>query len=515
MSSGWRRCALLLLLTACGGPERDNPADPGIVDDQGGIEIIASITPDFEVPAGSRLLTEVTYTVTWLGMKNPVAGTLNLVGARARGVVQGVPDGADRVFLVEGYDNNRIRTFSARDTVDVSRGEPASISLTLERLTGGVELTSQLPPEIVRLTVAVVVGVDTTTHEFTMDSPQLQEVIREIPTGTGVQLLLRGLDDDGQVLVSQDVRTDVRDDLLARVSLPVFTGAVSVTARFPDYLPLVSVDRFSDSAAVFYRRSDNANLPDPGEPIDFDQLFLHQGLGPNQERIEFYHLDVRSKLPGRVYVVVNRFGEPIPQQLPIFEEIPGEAGYTDLRQVVEVRVTQNDFQPNSLVSLADIEAAALDTTFTQQIMNCAMVPDGSTASRRFDPTAAVGLLDGWYRGFIVRYLLFENPQSQATVEFGGLEISAPQMYAFFQNDREVSDGFAVDADGLTHNVFTRLPQQEGYSPLWVLRVFKLSVFDRVISVASAQDNDQEDNILELDEVLIVNAPVVHVGAAGG
>ena len=82
------------------------------------------------------------------------------------------------------------------------------------------------------------------------------------------------------------------------------------------------------------------------------------------------------------------------------------------------------------------------------------------------------------------------------------------MYAFFDNDRNPLDGFAVDGEGSTHNVVTRLPGQEGYAPLWALRVFLLSVFDRVMSVGSAQDNDREDNILEQEEVLIINAPIV-------
>jgi len=231
--------------------------------------------------------------------------------------------------------------------------------------------------------------------------------------------------------------------------------------------------------------------------------------------IQFYNLDVRSKLPASVYVLIDRRGEPIARQLPIFDEIPGDAGYNDLSRVIEVRFTNDDFQPNSLTFLADIQAAAPETTVTDRIMNCVMVPDGSTANLRFDPTDAVGLHDGWYRVQIVRYLLFENPDSRAMVELGGQEISAPVMYAFFDNDRDPTDGFARDGSGLTHNVVTRLPEQESYSPLWALRVFKLTVFDRVSSVGSAQDNDREDNVLYLPEVLIVNAPVVSTGEAKG
>lgn len=504
------------LLVSCGIPDRDNPVDPGVGNTDPGIELIATLPPDLVLTPGTRLLNEVRYTITAADLKTAVTGTMNLVGERARAVVLGVPDGPARRVHIEAFDSNKIRTFAATDTIDIAGGVPSLLFLRLHRLTGGVELTSVLPPEIITLTVHVVIGADTTTVQYNIDDPRLQKLIQDIPTGTGVRLLLRGRDSDDQVVVSQDIRTDVRDDLLARVTLPVVTGAVSITASFPDYVPSVVVDRFSDAAAVFYRRSDNPRLPAAGAPIDFDELFLHHGLGPNQERIEFYNCDVRSKTPAQVYIVVDRRGDRIQRQLPIFEEIPGDEGYNDLRRVVEVRITDADFQPNSLTSLADIQATEAELTVTDDIMNCVMVPDGSTATRRFDPTDAIGLHDGWYRDQAVRYLLFENPSSLATAEFAGQEISAPVMYSFFENDRDASDGFATDSDGLTHNVVTRLPQQEGYSPLWALRVFTLSIFDRVMSVGSAQDNDREDNIIALPKVLILNAPVVKtVVAAGG
>jgi hypothetical protein len=505
---------LLLCLAACGLPERDNPADPGVGDNDPGIELVANLPGDFDLAPGSRLLSQVRWTVSAEDLDEPLSGEMNVVGGQARSVARGVPDGEARVVSIEAFDDNRIRTFAAHDTIDVAGGVPSILFLDLERLTGNVELTSQLPPEIESLRVQIVVFGDTMTIDYEIDDPRLQEVIGGIPTGAGVRLLLRGRDGDDQVLVAEDVRTDVRDDLLARVTLPVVTGAVSISASFPDYLTLVEVDRFSDEAAVFYRRSLNPGLPDPGEPIDFDRLFLHRGLGPNQEQIRFYNFDVHSKRPALVYVLLDRRGDPIPHQLPIFEEIPGDPGYNDLRRVVEVRVGDNDYLPNSITSLADIEAADLDTTMTQTVINCVMVPDGSTADLRFDPTDAVGLHDGWYRDQIVRYLLFENPDSRAVVEFNGTEVSAPVMYAFFDNDEDPSDGFAVDGSGSTHNVVTRLPEQEGYSPMWALRVFLLNVFDRVFSVGSAQDNDREDNVLVLPEVLIVNAPIVAVGSGG-
>ncbi|MEE2658312.1 MAG: hypothetical protein VX733_07400 [Candidatus Latescibacterota bacterium] len=515
--SALRRLLVLLWLVVafgCGGPKRNNPADPDVGTQAEGIQLVSALPDD--VGAGSLLLADIRFTVTAADLREPISGQMNLVGDRATGVAQGVPDGLARVFRVDGFDENRIRTYSVADTVDIAQGAPQSpLRLPLHRLTGAVEVTSSLPPEIEGLTVLIVTGRDTMAHDFEIKDANFQQNIGDIPTGSGVQLLLRGRDADGQTLVSETLRTDIRESLLARVRLPGVTGAVAILANFPDYVPVVEVDRFSDAAGGFYRRSENPGLPAPNEAIDFDERFLHQALGPNQESIQFYNFDVHSKTPARMYQLIDRRGDPIVGQLPIFAEIPGDPGYNDLRQVVAVRITDGDFQPNSITSLSDLQAIAEDTTETDLIRNCVMVPDGSTASFRFDVTDAVGLHDGWYGDRVVRYLLFENPDSQAIAEFSGGEISAPVMYAFLENDRDTADGFALDAGGTTHNVATRLPKQEGYSPLWALRVFRLSVFDRVTSVTSAQDNDREDNILSTEDVLIINAPVVTVGARGG
>ena len=498
----------LVLLMGCSSPTRDNPDDPGLGDGDEGIELIA------DLPAGVRasgdLLAEIRFKVTADDMADSVVGNMNLVGTQARGLVKGVLAGEARRFEVEVFDVNRIRTFSAIDTLDVSSSSPLTVRVSLIRLTGGLELTSQLPPEIVNLRVDVVIAGDTTaTLSFEVDE-NLLEQIQGIPTGTGVELAMSGVDHEDQVLVSETVRTDIRVDLLARVSLPVETGAVDVLVNFPDFVPIVAIDRFSDSAAVFFLRSLKPSLPAADEPIDFDEDFLHRALGPNEEVVEFYHFDVQSRTPGRVYVLFDRRGDSIPSQLPLFDEIPGDAGYNDLRFVVEVSVSDLNYRANSITSVADLRQAGFDTTVTEKLWNCVMVPDGSSATRRFDPTDAVGLMDGWYRDQVVRYLLFENPDSQAAIEFTGTEVSAPVMYAFLENDRDINDGFAVDPMGATHNVVTRLPTEEGYAPLWALRMFELDVFDRVTSVASAQDYDREDNVIDLGEVLIINAPVVSV-----
>jgi hypothetical protein len=142
------------------------------------------------------------------------------------------------------------------------------------------------------------------------------------------------------------------------------------------------------------------------------------------------------------------------------------------------------------------------------------VPFGSRAVKRFDPATPTRALEGWYNGQIVKYLQFENPQSSAQVDFGSGQINTPQMYAFFDNNRDEKDGFALDPLSLaTHNVVTRLPGEEGYSPLWVLQVFTLAAFDRVIDLASALDQAKnEENLIDLGQLIRINAPIVQVGS---
>ena len=60
---------------------------------------------------------------------------------------------------------------------------------------------------------------------------------------------------------------------------------------------------------------------------------------------------------------------------------------------------------------------------------------------------------------------------------------------------------------------TRLPGEEGYSPLWVLQVFTLAAFDRLQDLTSALDQSKnEENKLDLGQLLYFNAPIVRVGA---
>ena len=500
----------LALLVACGLPGRDNPADPGVGGDEDpGIKLVAVI-PEGAGFAEDRVA-EIRYAVTAVDIHHEISGPMNPVGGRASAQVLGVPAGADRVFAVDAFDRNGIRTFSAADTLVVTANSPQSVTLVLERLTGSIEVASELPPEITLFEVAIAADGDTIRHVFEV-SGSVQERMTDIPTGTGVVIAMSGVDAAAQVLLQTTERANVQSNFVAHITVNAAIGAVQVQANFPGYIPILAIDRFSDAAGTFFRRSEMPRLPAADEPIEFDGDFLWRSFGPRGEAIELYHFDVRPSAPGLVFVAVDARGDSIAGQLPVFDSIPGEEGYNDLRRVVEVEV-ERDYKPNAVTSWAAIVAAAYDTVMTDRVMHCVMVPDGSTASKRFTDDVPVELQDGWYRDEIVKYLLFENPASAVSIGFTGNGLSTPIMYAFLHNDRDLSEGFAVDADGFTHNAVTLLPGEEGYSPLWVLTLFVLEAFDRVVDRQTAGEQAKNlENILELEGVPLVhvNAPVVAV-----
>jgi hypothetical protein len=510
------RCAwwLLLLLAACGLPDRSNPADPRIGGNEGdGFQLLAEVPENHRSEIADRIA-EVRYSISAVDMPKPIEGTMDLIGTSARARISGLTAGAERIFSILAVDESGIPTFAAIDTQDVDAESTEAISLQMHRLFGIVEIVSLLPPEIIALEVQIGTGADTLLRQFEVDGPLTRRIV-DIPTGADVSVTLRGFDAETQVLLQDVLRADIREDLVAHLSIEIVGGSIRIVANFPTYLPVVEIDRFSDEMGSFFRRSDNPDLPAANEPIDFDQpQFLLRGSGPNGEAVTFYHFDVRPREPGIVYEFIDRRGERIAGQLPVFDRIPGEVGYSDFWQVQQVRVQDIEYRVNSLHAAADVLASGWEITALEEVSNYVLVPFGSRAVKRFDPATPTRALDGWYNGQIVKYLQFENPQSSAQVDFGSGQINTPQMYAFFDNNRDEKDGFALDPLSLaTHNVVTRLPGEEGYSPLWVLQVFTLAAFDRVIDLASALDQAKnEENLIDLGQLIRINAPIVQVGS---
>lgn len=273
----------------------------------------------------------------------------------------------------------------------------------------------------------------------------------------------------------------------------------------PAEADIVEVDRFSEDAAMLMQRTESNGLPEANAPIDFDMApFITQGLGPDGELVQYYNFDVKTTDPAPIYVL-RREGEdsPVEGQLNIVDVIPGDAGYNDFWQVVFVTVGE-DYVANTYTSFEELDAMGLAMEGTEVLVNCPVVPDGSTATLRLggeDP----GLHSGWYKGDVVKYFTFEEAPLM------GESVPLSPIYVTFNVNPDEegggpASGFVTEMDSeQTHNVVATLPGDDGYSPLWFVNVYDNAAFDDVSDLQSAMDADQL-----AQGVASVNCPVVWV-----
>lgn len=247
----------------------------------------------------------------------------------------------------------------------------------------------------------------------------------------------------------------------------------------------VSVDRFTDQAAMLQRRSAASTLPGPNQPVDFDQgPFITHGFGPGGQKVTYYNFDIRPTAPAPIYALF-RTGEttPVMGQLNIIDVLPGEPGYNDFWQVKKVTVPST-YVANTVTSLAEITAAGYTVEDTTMIVNCPVVPDGSTARLRLNEPAT--LVSGWYRDKVVKYFSFDEKALTGSV------VPAVPIYVMFavnpdQPGGGPASGFRTEPSSMqTHNVIAALPADPGYSPLWSVQVLDNAAFGSVNNLATAQ-----------------------------
>lgn len=276
----------------------------------------------------------------------------------------------------------------------------------------------------------------------------------------------------------------------------------------PNTAEKVSVDRFSDEAGTLMQRSANPGLPAANAAINYDQEpFLSMGLGPNGNMVEYYNFDVQSTTPAPIYVLF-REGEssPVPDQLNIVDVVPGDAGYNDFWQVVKVTVP-DDYEANVVTSLSQIQDEGYSMEMTNMLVNCPIVPEGSTASKRVGG-GETGLTRGWYKDKIVFYFNFVE-KSLTTTSSGKVPLSP--IYVSFNKNPDPNDPTSGPASGFmtetgtmqTHNVVATVPTDAGYSPLWMVNIYDNADFSSVMDLATAQ----AANIL-VNGAANVNCPIV-------
>jgi hypothetical protein len=278
--------------------------------------------------------------------------------------------------------------------------------------------------------------------------------------------------------------------------------------RNPDTAPVVMVDRFSAAAGMLQVRTADNGLPGPNEAVDFDTgPFITQGFGPHGEIIKYYNFDVQPVAPAPIYALFHADGSPVAGQLNIIDVLPGDDAYNDFWQVMKVTVPAG-YVANSVTSAAEVRAAGYAVESTDTLVNCPVVPKGSTAKLRLNGEAT-GLTRGWYHDQVVYYLNFLEAPLAAT---GGKVPTAP-IYVTFNVNPDPADpasgpasGFAAEGDGpQTHNVAAALPGAAGYSPLWAVAIYDNADFDDVMDLASVEDA----HLLEPNGPK-VNCPIVSI-----
>lgn len=298
------------------------------------------------------------------------------------------------------------------------------------------------------------------------------------------------------------------------MSMATFEGGAATRLELindpkdPSTAPRASIDRFSDRAGKLFVRDDTNGLPGPNAPIDFDAgPFITQGWGPNGERVRYYDFDIQSTEPAPIYVLF-RAGEdgPVEGQLNVVDAIPGDEGYNDFWQVMKVTVP-GDYVANTVTSLTEIRDGGYPIEETNQLVNCPIVPEGSTARLRAGGESA-GLHQGWYRDKVVFYFTFEESEL-ATTPAGQVPVSPIYVTFNVNPDQEgggPASGFATEAGSAqSHNVIQTIPSSAGYSPLWLVNVYDNADFAKVKdlkTVATAR--------ILATGVATVNCPVVEV-----
>lgn len=318
--------------------------------------------------------------------------------------------------------------------------------------------------------------------------------------------------DNAEFASVQDLSTAQSATILASGAALVNCPVVSVgTYRplDPQTAPMASIDRFSDMAGTLFKRSENANLPDADMSIDFDQApFITKGLGPDGEMIQYYNFDVQSTTPAPIFVFF-REGENTPAdgQMNVVDVIPGDDGYNDFWHVHKVTVPM-DYVANTITSKTKLDEAGYPVEETDILVNCPVVPDGSTAMLRGGQGEDNGLAMGWYKDQVIKYFSFQEKSLMPTGS--GMVPTSPIYVAFNINPDEMgggpASGFMTESGSdQTHNVTVTLPADMAYSPLWMVNVYDNGDFDSVMDLSTAQ----MANILATG-VAMVNCPIVSV-----
>jgi hypothetical protein len=349
-------------------------------------------------------------------------------------------------------------------------------------------------------------------------TPQTHNVVQTIPMDAGYSPLWDvDIYDNADFNNVYDWMSAMNANILATgvalVNCPVVSVEEGNLPMDPDMAEKAAIDRFSPDAGHLMVRDDSNGLPGPNEPVNFDQgPFITKGLGPNGEKVQYYNFDVMPLKSAPIFVLF-REGEsmPVESQLNIVDVIPGDEGYSDFWHVHKVTVPAY-YRANTITSLAELTAMGYPTERTNLIVNCPVVPDGSTAMLRYKPENTNGLIRGWYKDKIVTYFDFSEKTITADLPAEGHpNVPLSDILVTFNINPDMEgggppSGFVTEmGTDQTHNVVQTLPEDDGYSPLWDVNVYDNADFDMVSNWMSAMNAN-----IKGTGVALVNCPIVSV-----
>lgn len=228
---------------------------------------------------------------------------------------------------------------------------------------------------------------------------------------------------------------------------------------------------------------------------------LVNGWYQNQQ-VQYYDFGTNSALVGGkiltapIYVLITGMdaqGNPqmVSGQNNIIDVIPGDTGYSDLWQVNLVTVP-SDYKANTIRSTAEVNNSGYPVQVTDNLVNCPVVPNGSTTE------TGKALTKGWHKGRPIYYF-----------DFGANTDTAAAIYAFITGmDAQGNPQFVTGQ----HNIIDAVPGNADYTAFWQVTLVTvpsgytadtLRSFSAV--TASGYPMQATDNI--------VNCPVVNGGTA--